>query len=97
MSDNQALDQKIDIPADTFSAIFKHSQKVRRNPLQDHFYLKINAAFLITQYGGSDACGGNGGEFSATSAIPNTKRDCHWAIPFNIANINYLNRYLLPF
>ena len=27
MSDNQALDQKIDISADTFSAIFKHSQK----------------------------------------------------------------------
>ena len=27
MIDNQALDKKIDIPADTFSAIFKHSQK----------------------------------------------------------------------
>jgi hypothetical protein len=27
MSDNQELDQKIDISAETFSAIFKHSQK----------------------------------------------------------------------
>ena len=51
MIDNQELDQNIDIPADTFSAIFKHSQKVRRNPLQDHFSLKINTAFLIAQSG----------------------------------------------
>lgn len=46
MIDNQALDKKIDIPADTFSAIFKHPQKVRRNPLQDHFSLKINEYIL---------------------------------------------------
>jgi hypothetical protein len=42
MIDNQVLGQNIDIPTDTSSAIFKHPQKVRRNPLQDYFSLKIN-------------------------------------------------------
>ena len=32
--------------------------KVRRNPFQHPFSLKINASFLITQHGGSGACGG---------------------------------------
>ena len=50
------------LSADTFSAIFQTFSNVRRNPLQDHFSLKINVPFLITQHGGSD------GEASAISA-----------------------------
>ena len=51
MIDNQVLGQNIDIPTDTFSAIFKHPQKVRRNPFSAPFFLKINALFLIMQSG----------------------------------------------
>ena len=61
MIDNQALGQNIDIPANTFSYLFIPPQKVRRNSPQDYFSLKINAAFLITQHGGSGACGGMAG------------------------------------
>jgi hypothetical protein len=39
-------------------------QKVRRNPFQDAFSLKINTPFLITQHGRSDACGGMAEKFS---------------------------------
>ena len=46
MIDNQVLGQNVDVPTDTSSAIFKHPQKVRRNPLQDHFSLKINEYIL---------------------------------------------------
>ena len=42
MIDNQELDQNIDIPADTFSAIFKHSQKSAEIHFQHPFFLKIN-------------------------------------------------------
>jgi hypothetical protein len=42
MIDNQALDQNIDIPTDTSSAIFKYPQKVRRDPFLTPFSLKIN-------------------------------------------------------
>ena len=59
MSDNQALDQNIDIPTDFLRIYSRTFLKVRRNPLQDHFSLKINDPFLITQHGGSGACGGN--------------------------------------
>ena len=70
MIDNQVLGQNIDVPTDISYAIFIPPQKVRRNWFQDPFSLKINAAFLIAQSGGSGACGGSGEEFSATSAIP---------------------------
>ena len=64
MIDNQALGQNIDIPTDTFSAIFKHSQKVRRNSFPTSFLPENQCSILIAQHGGS------GGEVSATSAIP---------------------------
>jgi len=42
-----------------FLRTFSHTfSKVRRNPFSAPFSLKINAAFLITQHGGSGACGG---------------------------------------
>ena len=46
------------------------SKKVRRNSFQHPFSLKIKAPILITLHDGSGACGGSGGEVSATSAIP---------------------------
>ena len=42
---------------------FIPSQKVRRNPFSAPFSLKINAAFSITQHGGSGACGGMAEKF----------------------------------
>jgi hypothetical protein len=66
MIDNQALAQKIHFPTDTSSAIFKHPQKVRRDPFPTPFSLKINVPFLITQNGESDACRG----ISAISPLP---------------------------
>ena len=63
MIDNQELDQNIDIPTDFLRIHSRTFSKVRRNPLQDHFYLRINTPFLITQHGGSGACGGMAEKF----------------------------------
>ena len=41
------------LPADTFSDILKHLQKVRRNSFLRVFSMKTNTPFLIMQHGGS--------------------------------------------
>ena len=90
---NQELNKTIDISADTFSDLLKKSAEIHfqhLSPWRSMLYFNYAAWRKWRLWR-------NSGEVSATSAIPNTKRDCHWAIPFNIANINYLNRYLLPF
>jgi hypothetical protein len=67
MIDNQELDQKIDIPTDFLRIHSRTFSKVRRNPFEHPFSLKINVPFLITQYDGSGAYGGS---FSVIPPFP---------------------------
>ena len=50
-------------PTDFLRTYSRTFSKVRRNSFPAHFSLKINTPFLITQHGGSDACGGMAEKF----------------------------------
>ena len=82
-------------PADFLRTHFQTSSKFRRNPMQDHFFLKINAPFLITQYGSTSTFGIFNNANNAKNANSAILRTLSWRISWIISTSTHAMHLLL--